>query len=95
MSFRQKRDAWRDFLREHEEELRACGVPAEVYRERLRFLVFLEHGYDEWAWAENPHGPFFRADTLSDEQLARLTDFAVRHFSPSYQVSLSSRWQRG
>jgi hypothetical protein len=93
MSFRRRRDKWHDFLKCHGAELRACGLPDYVVADKLRFLVFLDHGYDEWGWAKNPHA-FFDARVLSDEQIARLTELVGRHVDPRYAISVGSRWQR-
>jgi hypothetical protein len=94
MAFRRERDDWSDFLRRHGEELRSCGVPDEVSRDRLRFLAFLEHGFDERGWARSPHA-FFDARVLTDEQIARLADFVAEQFGEKYRVPIASRWQRG
>jgi len=93
MSFRRKRDEWSEFLRRRAKELRGCGVPDEVLRDRLRFFVFLEHGFDQWGWGRNPHN-FFDARVLSDEQIARLAYFVARHFGDESRVLIASRWQR-
>ncbi len=93
MAFRRQRDEWSEFLRRHAAELRACGVPAEVSRERLRFFVFLDHGFDEWGWASSPHA-YFDSRMLSDEQMARLAAFVARHFGEQYRAPIASRWQR-
>ncbi len=93
MAFRQRRDEWSDFLRHHAEELRSCGLPDEVLRDRLRFFVFLDHGFDERVWAKSPHA-FFDARPLTDEQIGRLAEFVARHFGEHYRVRIASRWQR-
>ncbi|MBL8793782.1 MAG: hypothetical protein JNM56_07755 [Planctomycetia bacterium] len=93
MSFRRKRDAWDDFLKLHGAELRACGIPDEVTAKRLRFFLFLDHGFDEWGWAENRHA-CFDARMLTDEQISRLADLVGQHLDKSYYVTISSRWQR-
>ncbi len=48
MSFRRKRDDWDEFLCRNHNAIALCGVPAIVIRDKVRFLVFLDHGYDEW-----------------------------------------------
>lgn len=63
MAFRRRRDEWDEFLSRHGAELRACGIPDYVVAKKMRFLVFLDHGYDEWGWAENHHA-FFDARVL-------------------------------
>src|SRR5690348_7853990 len=71
MAFRRRRDEWDEFLKRHGAELRACGLPDYVVADRMRFLVFLDHGYDDWGRVENPHA-FFDARLLTDEQISRL-----------------------
>ncbi len=93
MAFRRQRDDWSDFLRRHAEELSACGVPEEVFRNRIRFFVFLDHGFDEWGWANQPFA-FFDSRVLSDEQIACLAKFVARHFGDKYRIPITSRWQR-
>ena len=93
MAFRHKRDEWDDFLSRHSDAVIACGVPAEVISNKMRFLVFLDHGCDEWGWAENPHA-FFNSESLTDEQIAALADLVSEHVDDSYRVAISSRWQR-
>lgn len=93
MAFRRRRDEWDEFLSRHGPELRACGVPDYVVAKKVRFLVFLDHGFDEWGWAENHHA-FFDARVLSDEQIARLAELVGRHIDARYAVSVGSRWQR-
>jgi hypothetical protein len=94
MAFRRSKDEWTKFLRRHADELKSCGVPEEVYRDRLRFLIFLDHGFDERGWAENPHA-FFSARFLSDEQIARLAKFVASNFGEEYRTLIASRWMRG
>jgi hypothetical protein len=93
MAFRQQRDEWSEFIRQHGEEMRSFGVPDEVLRDRLRFFVFLDHGFDEWGWAKSPH-QFFDARSLSDDQIARLAESVAKHFGEQYRVPIASRWQR-
>lgn len=93
MSFRRKRDEWDDFLTRHGPELRLCGIPGIVMRDKLRFLVFLDHGFDEWGRAENSHA-LFDARILSDEQIAKLADLVATHVDDRYRILISSRWQR-
>lgn len=93
MSFRRKRDEWDDFLSRHSDAVIACGVPAEVISNKMRFLVFLDHGYDEWGWAEDHHS-FFNSDSLTDAQIAALADLVSEHVDDRYRIAISSRWQR-
>ena len=51
MSFRRdgkQSHQWRQWRIQHREELLAGGVPDSVLITELRWLVFLEHGYDQW-----------------------------------------------
>jgi hypothetical protein len=93
VAFRRRRDEWDDFLKRHGAELRACGLPDYVVAHRIRFVVFLDHGYDQWGWAENPHS-FFDARILTDEQIARLAELAAKQVDARYGVLVGSRWQR-
>ena len=93
MAFRRQKDEWSEFLRHHAEDLRACGIPDEVSRDRLRFFVFLDHGFDEWGWGRSPHA-FFDTRVLSDEQIACLAEFVSQHFGEQYRTVIASRWQR-
>ena len=61
-------------------ELRACGVPDYVTRDRMRFLVFLDHGYDEQGWGERQLVDVWSVEFLNLEQATRLADFIARHF---------------
>jgi hypothetical protein len=80
MSFRRKRDKWDEFLARHGAELRACGVPDDVVRDRGRFLRFLDHGYDEdGAWLSRP-STAWSPTMLTPEQATRLADFLSHHF---------------
>jgi len=91
MAYRRVRDQWSVFIRDHAQELRLCGIPTEVSRYRLRFLVFLDHGFDQWGWATNHHA-CFNSNTLTDEQLHLLADFVARHFGEQYRATIASRW---
>lgn len=93
MSFRRIRDAWDEFLKHHANDLQACGIPDYVIAKRMRFLVFLDHGYDEWGWADDHHA-FFDSNTLTDEQITRLAELVANHIDESYRIPISSRWQR-
>lgn len=93
MAFRRRRDEWDEFLSRHGHALRACGLPDYIVANKRRFLVFLDHGYDEWGWAENHHS-FFDARNLTDEQIAQLAELVGRHIDARYAGSISSRWQR-
>jgi hypothetical protein len=94
MAYRRRRNEWDEFLERHGQELRACGLPDYLLADRLRFLVFLDHGFDEWGWGKNPHA-FFEARLLTDDQIARLADFVGQHIDPRYRITVGSRWMRG
>lgn len=70
MAFPRQRDDWYYLLEKHEAELRACGLPDHLVANKLRFSVFLEHGFHQWEWAKTPHA-CFDARVLTDEQTAR------------------------
>lgn len=93
MAFRRRRDEWDGFLSRHGHELRTCGIPDYVIANKRRFLVFLDHGYDEWGWVENHHA-FFDARDLTDERIAQLADLIGRYIDTQYAVLVGSRWQR-
>jgi hypothetical protein len=80
MSFRRKRSEWDEFLKQHGAELRAYGVPDEVTRDRMRFLRFLDHCFDQDGWYESrPHTPW-SIDMITPEQAVQLAAFIARHF---------------
>ena len=91
MAFRRKRDEWDDFLSRAGPELRAC-LPDYVVTNKPRFLIFLDHGYDEGGVAEND-GLFFHPDMMSDDQIARLADLLGRHMDARYAEAVRSRWR--
>ena len=93
MSFRRERDKWDEFLGSYGSELHACGIPDEVTADKKRFLVFLDHGYDEWGWFKDRHG-FFDSRQLTDEQIAHLADLIATHIDPRMKVRILSRWTR-
>lgn len=92
MSFRRRRDEWDDFLKQHGSVLRECGIPDYVVAKKMRFLVFLDHGYDEWGLAESRH--VFHPQDLSDEQISRLAELVGTHIDERYGRVISSRWQK-
>jgi hypothetical protein len=94
MSFRRQRDEWDDFLKRHRDDLLECGIPDYMAANKRRFLIFLDHGYDEWGRAENHHA-FFDSRILADEQVARLAELVATHIDERYRVPIGSRWQRG
>jgi len=96
MSFRRKRDEWDEFLKQHAPELRACGVPNDITRDRGRFFSFLEHGgFDEWGWYETKPSTTWSIDFLSPEEASRLSEFIVRHFGEEqYRFLLLALRQR-
>jgi hypothetical protein len=94
MAFRGRRDEWAKFLRQYGPELRACGLPEHIVADKLRFFVFLDHGFDQWGWARSPHD-YFDARVLTDDQIARLAEFVNAHVDSRYRVRVASRWQRG
>ena len=93
MAFRRRRDEWEEFLSRHGPELRACGIPDYVVAKKMRFLVFLDHGFDQWGWAKNPHA-FFDSRILSDEQIVQLAELVGQYIDARYGRLVGSRWQR-
>ena len=93
MSFRRERDEWDEFLRVHGSELHALGIPDDVTSDKKRFLVFLDHGYDEWGWFKDREG-FFDSRQLTDDQITRLADVIATHIDPRMKVRILSRWTR-
>jgi hypothetical protein len=59
----------------------------------MRFIVFLEHGYDDWGRVENPHS-CFHPDMLSDEQIQRLADVVGDHIGEQYRIPIATRWRQ-
>jgi hypothetical protein len=80
MSFRRSRDEWDEFLKLHGGELRTCGVPDDLTRDKGRFLVFLDHGYDDWGQATCPTATPWGPQFLTPGQCGRLGDFIATHF---------------
>ncbi len=73
MSFRRDRDAeleWKRWVRAHEAELVAVGIPREVWADRLTWWQFADHGYHPAV--SNPREVRFSADDLTEEQQRRL-----------------------
>ncbi len=93
MSFRRKRDEWDEFLSRNRDAIMKCGVPDIVIRDKLRFLVFLDHGYDELGWAENNHA-FFHSKVMTDDQIDRLAKLVGENIDQRYLRIIASRWTR-
>jgi hypothetical protein len=93
VSYRRRRDAWDDFLKFHGSELLECGLPAYLIRDKMRFLVFLDHGYDEWGWYYSRHA-FFDATALTDEQIQRLSQIVGDYIDEGFRQVIASRWAR-
>ncbi|QDU18650.1 hypothetical protein [Urbifossiella limnaea] len=76
MSFRRDHDAeleWRRWVRAHEAELVAIGIPREVWADRLTWWRFVDHGYHPPA--SNRRDVRFSADDLPESQQHRLYVF--------------------
>ena len=80
MAFRRQRSEWDEFLKRHGPELRECGVPDYITRDRMRFFVCLEHGYDDWGHALSRPSTAWSPGFLTPEQAGRLAEFIARHF---------------
>ena len=82
MSFRRRksedRQAWDRFLRQHRQELLLCGIPEDIFQDQGRFLVFLEHGFDEAGGMR--FDTAFSTETLRPEQVHRFAQFILKHF---------------
>ncbi len=70
-----------------------CGIPDYIVANKRRFMIFLDHGYDEWGWAENHHA-FFDSRILSDDQVTCLAELVATHIDERVRVPIGSRWQR-
>jgi len=55
----------------------------------MRFLAFLDHGFDEYGRADNNHG-FFDARVLSETQLKELAKWVALHVDPHYRALIGS-----
>ena len=76
MSFRRDHDAeleWRHWVRAHEAELVAIGIPREVWADRQTWARFVGHGYHPPA--SNRRDVRFSAGDLPEPQLRRLYAF--------------------
>ncbi|MBN9521402.1 hypothetical protein J0H58_23250 [bacterium] len=76
MSFRRDHDAelnWRRWVRAHEAELIAIGIPREVWADRLTWWRFVDHGYHPPA--SNAREVRFSPDDLPASQQRRLYVF--------------------
>lgn len=76
MSFRRDRETeleWRRWVKAHEAELIAVGLPREVFADRPTWLRFIGHGYHPPI--DNPREVRFRLEDLSPEQQLRFYRF--------------------
>lgn len=76
MSFRRDRDTeqvWRHWVKAHEAELVAIGIPREVWADQLTWLRFLEHAVHPDCG--NARDVRFRLDDLAPEQQLRFHRF--------------------
>jgi hypothetical protein len=100
VSFRRDHDtelAWQQWVRTHEDELIAIGIPREVWADRLTWWRFVDHGYHPPA--SNAREVRFRVSDLSDEQQHRLYRFLDNilpeaRYSYSLWAILHSRFGR-
>ena len=93
MSFRRRPDEWADLIRRHRAELLSCGIPEDVFSNRVRFLVFIDHGYDETGWLASPHEAF-HSRVLTDDQVSRLARFVTQHIGELEGKLVASRWRQ-
>jgi hypothetical protein len=76
MSFRRDRETeleWQRWVRAHEAELIAIGIPREVWADRLTWWRFVDHGYHPPV--SNARDVRFRLSDLSNEKQYRLYRF--------------------
>ena len=76
MSFRRDREtelAWRRWVRTHEAELIAIGIPREVWSDEMTWWRFLEHGIHPDVC--NARDVKFRLEDLSPDQQLRFYRF--------------------
>lgn len=76
MSFRRDHDtelAWRKWVRAHEDELVAIGIPREVFIDRMTWWRFLEHALHPPA--SSARDVRFRLEDLSPDQQLRFYQF--------------------
>lgn len=74
MSFRRDHDAeseWRRWVRAHQAELIAIGVPREVWADRMTWWRFVEHGHH----TADPRAIRFTPDDLPADRQHRLYRF--------------------
>jgi hypothetical protein len=93
MAFRRRRTEWSEFIQRNSALLDECGIPDYILKDQRRFFVFLDHGYDEVGWFEDPHA-FFDASFLTDKQIAQLAELVASLIDPKYRVLIHSRWSR-
>lgn len=77
MSYRRDNTAareWQAWIRQHEAELVACGVPREVWADELTWALFVDHGYHP----SDPRDVRFNVADLTAEQQERLYQFLDR-----------------
>ena len=98
MRFRRDRDAeleWRRWIRRHEAELIAIGIPREVWSDGMTWWRFVEHGYHPPV--SNAREVRFRLNDLSEDQhlqLFRFLDAVLpqKRYSYSLWAILKSRF---
>jgi len=93
VSFRRRPDEWTDLIRRHRAQLLSCGIPEDVFSDRARFLVFIDHGYDETGWFASPHEAF-DSTVLTDDQVSQLARFVSQHIGEFQGKLVASRWRQ-
>ena len=86
MSFRRDRDTelvWRQWVKAHEAELIAIGIPREVWADRLTWWRFLEHTIHPDV--SNARDVRFRLEDLSPDQQLRFHRF-LDHVLPEQRA---------
>lgn len=93
MSFRRDKTAareWQAWVREHEAELVACGVPREVWADPMTWYLFVDHGYHPPV--SNAREVRFNVSDLSADQQERLYRFLTGVLPVHEKEHSSSLW---
>ncbi|MBK8039115.1 MAG: hypothetical protein IPK22_18585 [Verrucomicrobiaceae bacterium] len=92
MSFRRntsKALKWQQWLRKHQDELLACGIPLAVLQDESNWLYFLDHGYFTPVTGRIP---VIQLEDMSREDAVRLCSFLEQ--SDYYPDCSTFRWLR-
>lgn len=79
---RGKTQEWAEWVRQNRNRLHDCGVPSDLYADKLRWFVFIDHCYDQWTdWS---------IDDLSESQSRNLFDFLINEYGEGHVPKWSS-----